>query len=67
MVERKCSPWLDMDSIVRTRRYPIGIDDELLLQLSELIPDFPTMVEKARRASRFEHERTNRKAFTVFP
>jgi SP family general alpha glucoside:H+ symporter-like MFS transporter len=45
----------------------IGIDDELLLQMSELIPDFPTMVEKARRASRFEHEMTNRKAFTVFP
>lgn len=45
----------------------IGIDDEVLLQMSEQIPDFAGLVEKARRASDFEHNLTNRDAFRLFP
>jgi SP family general alpha glucoside:H+ symporter-like MFS transporter len=45
----------------------IGIDDEVLLQMSEQIPDFAGLVEKARRASNFEHHLTNREAFRLFP
>lgn len=40
----------------------IGIDDEVLLQISEQIPEFASVVEKARRASDFEHNLTNREA-----
>ncbi|KAJ5819735.1 hypothetical protein N7474_005326 [Penicillium riverlandense] len=45
----------------------IGIDDEILLQMSEQIPDFANLVEKARRASNFEHHLTNWDAFRLFP
>lgn len=45
----------------------IGIDDEVLLQMSEQIPEFASLVERARRASNFEHNLTNREAFKVFP
>ncbi|KAJ5624645.1 hypothetical protein N7510_000954 [Penicillium lagena] len=45
----------------------IGIDDEVLLQMSEQIPDFANLVEKARRASNFEHHLTNWDAFKLFP
>lgn len=45
----------------------IGIEDEVLLQMAEQIPDFPNLVEKARRASDFEHHLTNWDAFKQFP
>ena len=45
----------------------IGIDDEALLQMSEQIPNFVNVVEKAHRASNFEHNLTNRDAFKIFP
>jgi SP family general alpha glucoside:H+ symporter-like MFS transporter len=45
----------------------IGLDDEVLLQLSEQIPDFSALVEKARRASHVEHHLTNWDAFKLFP
>ncbi|KAJ5132003.1 hypothetical protein N7448_006161 [Penicillium atrosanguineum] len=45
----------------------IGIDDEVLLRMSEQIPNFAGLVEKARRASDFEHKLTNREAFKLFP
>lgn len=45
----------------------IGIDDEVLLQMSEQLPGFAGLVEKARRASDFEHNLTNREAFKLFP
>ena len=47
--------------------HTIGIDDEVLLQMSEQIPDFSSVVEKARRASHFEHHLTNWDAFKLFP
>ncbi|KAJ5312619.1 hypothetical protein PENANT_c007G10570 [Penicillium antarcticum] len=45
----------------------IGIDDDALLRMSEQIPDFANVVEKAHRASNFEHKLTNRDAFKIFP
>lgn len=45
----------------------IGIEDEVLLQMAEQIPDFANLVEKARRASDFEHHLTNWDAFKQFP
>ncbi|KAJ6035845.1 hypothetical protein N7540_000124 [Penicillium herquei] len=45
----------------------IGIEDEVLLQMAEQIPDFPNLVAKARRASDFEHRLTNWDAFKQFP
>jgi SP family general alpha glucoside:H+ symporter-like MFS transporter len=45
----------------------IGIEDEVLLQMAEQVPDFANMVEKARRASAFEHNLTNWDAFKLFP
>ncbi|KAF3391741.1 Maltose permease MAL31 [Penicillium rolfsii] len=45
----------------------IGIEDEVLLQMAEQIPNFANLVEKARRASAFEHNLTNRDAFKRFP
>ncbi|KAJ5797946.1 uncharacterized protein N7503_007242 [Penicillium pulvis] len=47
--------------------YTIGIEDEVLLQMAEQIPDFANLVEKARRASDFEHHLTNWDAFKQFP
>jgi SP family general alpha glucoside:H+ symporter-like MFS transporter len=45
----------------------IGIEDEVLLQMAEQVPDFANMVEKARRASAFEHNLNNWDAFKLFP
>ncbi|KAJ5897135.1 uncharacterized protein N7473_006534 [Penicillium subrubescens] len=45
----------------------IGIEDEVLLQMAEQVPDFANLVEKARRASAFEHNLTNWDAFKLFP
>ncbi|KAJ5909980.1 hypothetical protein N7504_004623 [Penicillium tannophilum] len=45
----------------------IGIEDEVLLQMAEQIPEFANLVEKARRASDFEHHLTNWDAFKQFP
>lgn len=45
----------------------LGIDDEMLLMLSERIPDFAATMTSARRASQFEHNLTNRDAFKLFP
>jgi SP family general alpha glucoside:H+ symporter-like MFS transporter len=45
----------------------IGIEDEALLQMSAELPGFANLVEKARRATDFEHKLTNRDAFKLFP
>ncbi|KAJ5288238.1 hypothetical protein N7478_003924 [Penicillium angulare] len=45
----------------------IGIEDEVLFQMAEQIPDFANLIEKARRASNFEHHLTNWDAFKQFP
>jgi SP family general alpha glucoside:H+ symporter-like MFS transporter len=45
----------------------IAIEDEVLLQMAEQIPDFANLVRKARRASTFEHNLTNWDAFRLFP
>ncbi|KAJ5929889.1 hypothetical protein N7454_006839 [Penicillium verhagenii] len=37
------------------------------LAMAERIPDFPNLIEKARRASNFEHHLTNWDAFKQFP
>ena len=44
----------------------LGIDDEMLLMMSERIPDFAATMTSARRASKFEHGLTNREAFKLF-
>ncbi|KAJ6131268.1 hypothetical protein N7523_001728 [Penicillium sp. IBT 18751x] len=45
----------------------IGVNDEVLLQISEQLADFAGLVEQARQASDFEHKITNREAFKLFP
>ncbi|KAJ6109967.1 hypothetical protein N7486_002202 [Penicillium sp. IBT 16267x] len=45
----------------------IGIEDDVLLQMAEQIPDFANLVGKARRASDFEHHLTSWDAFKQFP
>lgn len=45
----------------------LGIDDKMLLRMSECIPDFAATMASARRASNFEHGLTNREAFKLYP
>jgi SP family general alpha glucoside:H+ symporter-like MFS transporter len=45
----------------------LGVDDEALSKLSAELPDFANLIEKAQRASNFEHNLTNRDAFKLFP
>jgi SP family general alpha glucoside:H+ symporter-like MFS transporter len=45
----------------------IGIDDELLLRMSEKNPNLPELMEAAQRASRFEQRMTTLEAFRLYP
>jgi SP family general alpha glucoside:H+ symporter-like MFS transporter len=44
----------------------IGFDDDRLVRMSEIIPDFSDMIKRARRAALFEHQITNLKAFKLY-
>ncbi|OKL58259.1 hypothetical protein UA08_06457 [Talaromyces atroroseus] len=58
-VETKSSSVQDADTL--------GIDDEMLLMMSERIPEFAATMASARRASKFEHGLTNWEAFKLYP
>ncbi|KAL3462692.1 general substrate transporter [Aspergillus heterothallicus] len=45
----------------------VGISDEILAQMSERLPDFTETMERAHRASEFEHSMTNMEAIKLYP
>ncbi|KAL2849841.1 general substrate transporter [Aspergillus pseudoustus] len=45
----------------------VGISDEILAQMSERIPNFTETMERAHRASEFEHNLTNLEAVKLYP
>ncbi|KAL2848345.1 general substrate transporter [Aspergillus pseudodeflectus] len=45
----------------------VGISDEILAQMSDKIQDFTQTMERAHRASEFEHSMTNAEAVKLFP
>jgi SP family general alpha glucoside:H+ symporter-like MFS transporter len=44
----------------------VGISDDMLRQMAEQIPDFPDVMERASRASQFEHALTTRDALHLY-